>query len=100
MYYYILPYDDELFTEYGGPHNRTEWYWNNAAHGKIEFKEKQDPNNGYAVAYVTGHKYKVHWGTGLDFESATLMLSENWTPEDKPIYLVTNYTDGRAKFDL
>jgi len=82
MYFYVLPYDDELFEEYGGPHNRTEWTENKNAHGKIEFKEKQDPSNGYAVAYVTGHKYKIHFGTGLDFESAQLNLAQNWRADD------------------
>lgn len=33
----------------------------------VPFKESLDPRNGWALPYVTGHKYKVHWRYGLDF---------------------------------
>jgi len=30
---------------------------------------KFKPSKNWAVPFVTGHKYKIHWGlTGIDFE--------------------------------
>ena len=34
----------------------------------FEFRPKADPANAWAIPVVTGHKYKVHWQNGLDFE--------------------------------
>ena len=65
------------------------------------FKDKQDPGFGWAVAYVTGKKYKVSFGmTGVDYESMRMDLSEKWEETDKPIYLVHNWTDVRAAIDV
>jgi hypothetical protein len=33
----------------------------------VPFKAKQDPFRAWAMPYVTNHKYKIHWRTGLDF---------------------------------
>jgi hypothetical protein len=33
----------------------------------VPFKEKLLPNNAWAMPFVTGHRYRVHWGEGLDF---------------------------------
>jgi hypothetical protein len=47
--------------------------------GRIEFKEKLDPKNGWTVPLVTGHKYKFSWGnTGVDFEEMKITLSDRW----------------------
>jgi len=35
---------------------------------QVFFKEKLKPSNGWAVPFVTGHRYHAHWGIGLDFE--------------------------------
>jgi hypothetical protein len=68
MWFYVLPYDDQLFIENGGDVNETEYLLEKANYGMMEFRPKLDPANGWAVPFVTGHKYKIHWGTGLDFE--------------------------------
>lgn len=70
-------------------------------YGTVLFKEKQAPMNSWPVPFVTGHKYKIHWGkVGLDFEEATVEVSERWTEDDKSIYLVHNFTDQRAHMDV
>ena len=69
--------------------------------GRIEFKEKLLPRNAWTPPLVTGHKYKFSFGnTGVDFEELDIELSERWEESDKPIYLVHNFTDVRAKFDV
>lgn len=37
-------------------------------YSQVVFKKLQQPDNGWAMPYVTGHKYRVQWATGLDFE--------------------------------
>jgi hypothetical protein len=97
---YILPIDDALL----GAMNETEkeaYYLNRTNYGKIIFKDKQDPMNGWAYPFITGHKYKIHWGsTGLDFEKMTITLSERWEENDKNIYFIHNFTDVRALMDV
>lgn len=51
---------------------------------------------GWAIPFITGHKYKIHFGkTGIDYEKLTIDASERWEPSDKSIYLVHNWTDVR-----
>lgn len=55
----------------------------------------------WTAPFVTGHKYKIHWGkVGLDWTDIKLEISDQYKPEDKSIYLVHNFTDVRAKFDI
>jgi hypothetical protein len=56
--------------------------------------------HGWPIPFVTGHKYKIHWGTGLDFEEMQLYMSENWKEDDKNLYLVHNWTDVREAIDV
>ena len=65
------------------------------------FTLKLDPANGWAVPFVTGHKYKIHFGmTGLDYEELTITASERWEEWDKGLYLVHNWTDIRAAINF
>ena len=50
-------YDDELFTT--GGYNKTEYIQNFSSFSNIFYKEKLDPSNGWAVPFVTGHKYRI-----------------------------------------
>lgn len=34
----------------------------------VPYRDKKKPNNAWAMPYVTGHRYRVHWRRGLDFE--------------------------------
>ncbi|MFN9903281.1 MAG: hypothetical protein ACK55Z_31815, partial [bacterium] len=45
----------------------------------VPFKDKRDPNFAWAVPFVTGHKYKISWGsTGIDFTQMQVDQSEKW----------------------
>lgn len=68
MGFKILRYDDSVLAEYYGG-NKTLYTADKSQHSTILFKEKLDPMNGWATPFVTGHKYKIHFGmTGLDYE--------------------------------
>jgi hypothetical protein len=70
-------------------------------YGTIDFKAKHTPTNGWATPFVTGHKYKIHWGkTGIDFEEMRATTSWSWEPTDHPIYFVHNFTDVREKYEV
>jgi len=67
----------------------------------VFFKNKLDPKAGWATPFVTGHKYRFHFGkTGINFESLTVTMSERWEPTDKSIHFTHNFTDVRAAIDL
>jgi hypothetical protein len=61
----------------------------------VPYKEKLKPMNGWAMPYITGHKYRVHWQEGLDFTSMSVQLSENWETTDDQIVFNMNFTDVR-----
>jgi hypothetical protein len=67
----------------------------------VEFKARDRPGLSWTIAFVTGHKYKIHWGkTGLDFMQMHLTISQRWEDTDKPVYLVHNFTDGREAIEV
>lgn len=46
------------------------------------FKSKLKPSDGWAMPFVTGHRYRVHWAEGLDFERMFVEVSERWEQTD------------------
>jgi hypothetical protein len=91
---YILPWDDDIVAAQS---NITEYRLNFTAHTDMFWKKK--PTKDWALPWVTGHKYKVSWGTtGIDFEKITLTLSERWEANDKNIIFIHNFTDVREDY--
>ena len=98
MGFKVLRYDDDIVAEYG---NKTEYLANKSHYSTIQFKEKLRPMNGWALPFVTGHKYKIHFGmTGLDYEELLIDASERWEETDKSVYLVHNWTDVRQAIEF
>jgi hypothetical protein len=65
----VLKFDDNLFTSMDAPTYQAHLD-DKSQYSTIIFKEKLDPSNGWATPFVTGHKYKIHFGmTGLNFEN-------------------------------
>jgi hypothetical protein len=52
------------------------------------------------MPYVTGHKYKIHWRQGLDFETMQCDLSSRWTSTDKDLYIIHYTNDARAAISV
>ena len=44
----------------------------------VDWTRNERPSNSWAMPYVTGHRYRSHWGEGLDFERMDFELSERW----------------------
>jgi hypothetical protein len=67
----ILKNDDEIYV--GMTKEEKDSYINNSDNwSSIEYKPMKDPRDGWAVPFVTGHKYRFHIGVGLDFEGMTI----------------------------
>lgn len=100
MTFKVIVYDDDLLdpmTE----EERTAYIENKENYGFIIQKEGSNPSNAWTAAYVTGHKYKVHFGeAGLDFMSMNARLSKMWTETDRPIHFVHNHTEQRDDIEL
>lgn len=95
MSMYILPWDDDILAAQS---NITEYRLNFSAHTSMFWKKKQDPQ-GWALPWVTGHKYKISFGTtGIDIEKMSVTLSERWEETDKNIIFVHNFTDVREDY--
>ena len=56
--------------------------------------------NGWAVPFVTKHKYKIHWAFGLDFNQMQCDISDQWTATDHNLNLVFNFTEARARVNI
>jgi len=68
-------------------------------YARVDWKSKGKPENSWAVPYVTGHRYKIHWGS-KDFDQMDFDLSEKWLPTDKPIMFNTNFTETREAINM
>jgi len=77
----ILPYDDDIINAFNMTMNETtntteldDYKLDRENYATIEWK-KVEPSY-WAVPFVTGHKYKVHFGlTGVDYETMTVTAS-------------------------
>jgi hypothetical protein len=62
----ILKNDDEIYAGMS-EEEKASYIQNTDNWSSIEYKPDKDPR-GWAVPFVTGHKYRFHVGVGLDFE--------------------------------
>jgi len=46
---------------------------------------------------VTGHRYRLHWDVGLDFDAMKMEISEMWETTDQDVRLVFNFTEQREE---
>ena len=95
----VIRIDDALV---GPMNNETydNYLKNHSEYSLFPFRPKTDPADAWAIPVVTGHKYKIHWQNGIDFERIQLTLSPHWASTDKNVYIVHNFTDVRAKVDF
>lgn len=45
-----------------------EYLLSNSNYSIVPFKDKLDPTSAWAMPFVTGHRYRIHWAAGLDFD--------------------------------
>lgn len=66
----------------------------------LPFKQYTLPNNAWAIPFVTGHSYKIHWRTGLDFQRISFEMSPRWKNADKNVLFIFNHTEVRERIDV
>ena len=66
----------------------------------VFYKSKLKPANGWAMPFVTGHRYRVHWAEGLDFERMHIEVSERWEETDKDVFFNMNFTETREAINF
>ena len=54
----------------------------------------------WAAPFVTGKRYNIRWGTGLDFDEISMTLSERWTASDKQVLFMSKHIDPREKIEF
>jgi len=95
----VLNYDDELLPE--DPAELETYLKDADRYGVVDYRDKTDPSKSWAIPFVTGHKYKAHWGiVGLDWDGMKMQMSERWSESDKPIYMVHNFTEQRHAIEV
>lgn len=100
MGFKIMRNDDNLFTGMDEA-AKTAHIKTKSNFSTIIFKPKHSPSNGWATPFVTGHKYRVHFGmTGINFENLKVTMSQRWEATDKNIHFTHNFTDVRAKIEV
>ena len=86
--------EDNLLKEDGdwAHYKYEESYPDRAVYSEIPFLIYDNPRNAWTMAVVTGHKYKLHWGTGIEKESVNIQRSEKWTTTDRDVLLHFNHS--------
>lgn len=69
-------------------------------YGIVPFKEKTNPSSAWAMPFITGHRYRLHWEAGLDFDKMKIEISEMWADTDKDVNLVFNFTEKREAVNI
>lgn len=77
-----------------------EYVDNSDNYSTVIFKSKLKPSMGWAMPYVTGYKYRVHWAEGLDFERMKMEVSERWEESDRDILFNMNFTETREAINF
>ena len=55
---------------------------------------------GWPIVVATGHRYRVHWGEAIDFETMSFDVSPLWTENDANVHMMTNFTDVRMSINI
>ena len=67
----------------------------------VNFRQKQNPTQSWAVGFVTGYTYNPYWGPqGIDFDSMTFQNTPVYESTDKVITLAFNHSVYRETFDF
>ncbi len=65
----------------------------------IEFKTLRDPDDGWAVPFVTNYDYAISFDQGINFDNLLISRSVFWNSKDSPINLIFNFTERRDDFE-
>jgi hypothetical protein len=97
---WIMQNDDKIFTGMD-KYQIHDYNKDTKNYGELPYKAKLAPKSSWTAPFVTGHKYRIRWGTkGINFEEMKVTMSQRWRNTDKPIHFTHQFTDVRAKYDI
>lgn len=96
----ILKFDYATVNAFSTPDAKLAYINDKTQYSDIFFKEKLKPMNGWAVPFVTGHRYRVSWANNLDFTRMNIQLSERWEPSDKAVQFNIPFIDAREAINV
>ena len=62
-------------------------------HSYVYQKDKSDPSSSWSMPYVTGKRYRVWWGVGLDWTQMQADLDGTWTADDPITHFTIPYVE-------
>jgi hypothetical protein len=97
----VLPYDDDILDSFDMTPDETtntteydDYIVDRDNYGN--FVWKMEPSKDWSIPFVTGHKYKIHWGlVGVDFDTMQVTVNQPYIESDQSLYLIHNFTDVR-----
>jgi len=93
----IIRWDDDIIEQHIADGTLDAYKADDENYTAVKYDENGTPAAAWHMPFVTGHKYKVSWGSmGLDFENIKVILEKNWEKNDLPIEIVHNHTDVRV----
>ena len=54
----------------------------------------------WAAPFVTGYRYNIRWGTGLDVEDMDMHLSDRWETDDNQVVFHSRHIDVREEINF
>ena len=80
---------------------QNENYDFHASASVVNWRQKQNPTQSWAVGFVTGYTYNPYWGPyGIDFDQMSFQNTGVYKPTDKTITLALNHSNYRETFDF
>ena len=74
----IVPLDRADESSMAADGTLEEYLDDGSNYSNVPYKLKQDPSSAWAMPFVTGHRYRIHWESGLDFDKMRMEMSERW----------------------
>lgn len=95
----ILKYDDDYIVPWIGKRIIKPYLDDITKYSIVSYMDNLSPKQkGWNIPFVTGHKYKIHWGDhGEDFTQLQISVPEQWKEDDKDVRLVHNFTSVKEK---
>jgi hypothetical protein len=71
----VTPHDQEDVEVMKSEETYQGYVDNSENYGNVPFKDKLNPSSSWAIPFVTGHEYRIHWETGMDFTEMKVEVS-------------------------
>jgi hypothetical protein len=99
---YIMRNDDDVFTGMTDQ-QKHEYKCDPNNYSKVAWRQREHPNNHWAVPAVPGHKYRIVWGDSFDLDWSYMRLEVIgylWTDEEGDFTILMPFREYREGADV